>query len=116
MSNPYLIAARSCGRRFPVYMRTVSIYSNNYRKLHGLSMMRHVHLRKIEKKKINDAINDFYKLLIQESKNYYMGIDLANCEDFYTPTYVHPITGKEYYSAKPINQNVVCKIVTNAED
>ena len=54
------IAARGAGRSgFPVYPRTVSIYSNNYRKLHGMSMMRHVHLRKIEKKRIDKMIEEY---------------------------------------------------------
>lgn len=58
-----LIAARGAGRSgFPVFPRTVSIYSNNYRKLHGMNMMRNVHLRKIEKKRFIKFIEEWCKL------------------------------------------------------
>ena len=53
------VAARGAGRSFPIIPRTVSIYSNNYRKLHGLPMTRSVHLRKIEKRKLNGLISEY---------------------------------------------------------
>lgn len=128
-----LVAARGAGRSgFPVYMRTVSIYSNNYRKLHGMPMMRHVHLRKIEKQKINRLIEEWCKLgtpgpilspnelrkalgISAERQKCYMGIDLTQGEDF-SSCIEKEIIGRQIYGQKLINQNAVVKIVTNTAE
>ena len=135
-----LVAARGAGRSgFPVYMRTVSIYSNNYRKLHGMSMMRHVHLRKIEKKRINKFIEEWIaaflrgemrnvlKEILEEYKNnpgpiltpgemrYVLGIDLAEGQDFSTDA-CFKYYANSLYGQKVINQNAVVKIVTSGEE
>ena len=109
------LAARGCGRTgFPMYPRTVSIYPNNYRKMHGLPMMRHVHLRKIEKQKIDKIIEEWIKLRISQKQNYYMGIDLANDVDFSSGV-EEEIRGRQFYGQKIINQNAVVTINTRTE-
>lgn len=110
-----LIVARGASRSwFPVYMRTVSIYSNNYRKLHGMPMMRNVHLRKFEKKRINKAIEDYIAAFLRRETNYILkeileGIDLADYEQ--KALRVYP-----YWGQPVINQNTVVKIVTSGEE
>ena len=135
-----LIAARGAGRSgFPVYMRTVSIYSNNYRKLHGMPMMRNVHLRKIEKKRINKAIEDYIAAFLRGETNYILkeileeyingygplltpsemryvlGVDLSEGRDF-TADACFKYYANSLYCQPVLDQKAVVKIVTSGEE
>lgn len=120
------MVARGAGRSGPVYPRTVSIYSNNYRKLHGMSMMRHVHLRKIQKRKFNRMIDILCRagnpssILTPNEIRYvlehYYHEPVINFE---LPTCELPEIDSRYYSiyGQPVlDQKAVVKIVTSGEE
>jgi hypothetical protein len=98
-----------------------------------MPMMRNVHLRKIEKKKIAKLQEDWIRTslafiglgkaaerltcttreYIEMTNNYVMGIDLSDCADFtagisdrYYPIYGQPV----------LDQKAVVKIVTSGEE